>query len=138
MPTSDPVSSAAGQPAQQTAPQNPSATLGKDAFLKLLVAQLQHQDPLNPVDNAQYIAQLAQFSTLEQMTNVGDSMARLTFSSQVTQALSLVGKSITFERKDGTTGEGAVTSVSFQDGKKILLSVGTEQVSPDSIRSVGA
>jgi flagellar basal-body rod modification protein FlgD len=137
MATSDSVSGIGAQPAQQTAPSNPTASLDKDAFLKLLVTQLQHQDPLNPVDNAQFMGQLAQFSTLEQITNVGDSMQRLAFSSQVTQAMTLVGRAITWERSDGTTGQGSVTSVAFQDGK-ILISVGSEQISPDSIRSVGA
>ena len=51
--------------------------LGKEAFLQLLVTQLQNQDPLNPQDNSSYIAELAQFSALEQMTNVADSLKDL-------------------------------------------------------------
>ena len=49
-----------------------SSVLGKDAFLELLVTQLQNQDPLNPMDDKEFIAQLAQFSSLEQMSNVAD------------------------------------------------------------------
>ena len=48
--------------------------LGKESFLKLLVTQMQYQDPLDPQDNAEYIAQLAQFSSLEQMTNVNSTL----------------------------------------------------------------
>ena len=64
---------AASQPAEVKA----NDELGKDAFLQLLVTQLQHQDPLNPQDNGEYIAQLAQFSSLEQMTNVAKQLEEL-------------------------------------------------------------
>ena len=51
-------------------------TLGKDAFLKMLIAQLRHQDPLNPMDGTAFVAQLAQFSSLEQLTNLNETMGR--------------------------------------------------------------
>ena len=51
-----------------------NSALGKDAFLQLLVKQMQYQDPLDPQDNSEYLAQLAQFSALEQMTNVAESL----------------------------------------------------------------
>ncbi len=52
---------------------NPTQGLGKDAFLQLLVTQMQYQDPLAPTDDTQFIAQLAQFTALEQMTNVAQT-----------------------------------------------------------------
>ena len=51
--------------------------LGQDAFLKLLVTQLQHQDPLNPLEDQEFIAQLAQFSSLEKLTEMASSLARI-------------------------------------------------------------
>ncbi len=51
--------------------------LGQDAFLKLLITQLQHQDPLNPLDDQAFIAQLAQFSSLEKLTEMASSLARI-------------------------------------------------------------
>ncbi len=69
--------------------------LGKDAFMKLLVTQMQYQDPLNPNSNTEYIAQLTTFSQLEQMQNV----AKTTTNSQ---AFSLVGKTVTV-KTDSTT-----------------------------------
>ncbi len=65
----------------------PGGELGKDAFMQLLVTQMQYQDPLNPSDNTQYISQLATFSQLEQMQNI----AQTTTNSQ---AFSLVGKNV--------------------------------------------
>ena len=72
-------------------------TLGKDAFLQLLVTQMQHQNPLDPQDNSEFVAQLAQFSSLEGITSLNDSVTAIsgTFkSSQALQASSLVGRSV--------------------------------------------
>ena len=64
--------------------------LGKDAFLKLLVTQLQNQDPLNPLDDKEFIAQLAQFSSLEQMTNISEGITSLTDKTAQQDMLSAV------------------------------------------------
>ena len=71
----DPVSAAdnAGAPAPAPKPE----TIGKDAFLSLLVTQLQHQDPLDPQDNSEFLAQLAQFTSLESLQQIKDDMAAL-------------------------------------------------------------
>ena len=74
-----------------------SDTLGKDAFLQLLVTQMQNQNPLDPQDNSEFVAQLAQFSSLEGITNLNDSVTSITnamASSQALQASSLVGRSV--------------------------------------------
>jgi flagellar basal-body rod modification protein FlgD len=77
------------------------SVLGKDDFLRLLMAQMQHQDPLNPMENTEFVGQLAQFSTLEQMTSMntmlerslaGNAEAALTFAN--TMALNYVGRSV--------------------------------------------
>ena len=71
--------------------------LGKDDFLTLLVTQLQHQDPLNPQDSTEFTAQLAQFSSLEQLGNVNDNLEYLKLavaSANNTEAVSLIGKEI--------------------------------------------
>ena len=95
-------------------------TLDKEAFLKLLVAQMQYQDPLEPTDNTEYISQLATFSSLEEMQNMSTTMDRQSASG-------LVGQYVYLETTDSATGatktiEGAVDYVSFS-GNKTYLSV---------------
>jgi len=71
---------------EETARKNASALdisgLGKDEFMKLLLAQMQHQDPLSPADNTEFIAQLAQFSSLEQMTNLNENLGTMIEANQ--------------------------------------------------------
>lgn len=71
-----------------------SQELGKDDFLELLITQLQHQDPTAPMDDKQFIAQMAQFSSLEQMTNLSQEFAKI--SGMVTRgnALNLLGQEV--------------------------------------------
>lgn len=96
-----------------------TSELGKDAFLQLLVTQLQHQDPLSPQDNSEFVAQLAQFSSLEALQNLSASMSN-------NQALTLVGKPVVVEvgKSDGisetTTVAGYVEFVKMVDGKAML------------------
>jgi len=74
-----------------------SSGMGKDAFLKLLVTQLQYQDPLSPVENTEFTAQLAQFSSLEALTDMSESINQMSFlqgSLNNIQALSFIGKEV--------------------------------------------
>ncbi|KUO70094.1 MAG: flagellar hook capping protein [Desulfosporosinus sp. BRH_c37] len=98
--------------------------LGKDDFLQLLVAQMQNQDPLNPTDSKDSIAQLAQFSSLEQMNNISASMNSLSQSmtyfsqqSSLTQGAAMIGKWVSGVDTDGETAiEGTVEAVKWLEG----------------------
>ena len=92
--------------------------LGKDDFLKLLITQLQYQDPLKPMDDQQFIAQMAQFSSLEQMQNLNTSM-------QMTQATAYIGKQISWTDDKGALQNGVVSSVKVVD-KVAKLIVGDQ------------
>lgn len=96
-----------------------SSELGKDAFLQLLVCQMQNQDPLDPSSDTEYISQLAQFSQLEQLQNLGSE-------SEKAQAFSLVGKYAVFQLEDAqgkkSFPEGVIDFVNIS-GKNISLSM---------------
>ncbi|NLW08365.1 MAG: flagellar hook assembly protein FlgD [Firmicutes bacterium] len=107
-------------------------TLGKDDFLRLLITQLRYQDPLSPMEDKEFIAQMAQFSSLEQMRN-------LYKLNQLQQATSLLGRSVLAAKEtDGLPEQvyGRVTGVrTFGDNVLLLLDNGTE-VKADEVISV--
>ena len=139
-------------------------SLGKDAFLQLLVTQMQYQDPLDPQDNSEYLAQLAQFSALEQMTNVAEALDKTNslVSNMVGQLSSMIGQSLqwttetTKTNSDGTavtdangkavtektTHEGTVTGVSISDGSPTIIAKGSDgstyQVAISDVTRVGS
>jgi flagellar basal-body rod modification protein FlgD len=82
-------------------------TLGKNDFLKLLVSQLQNQDPLNPSDPTEFTAQLAQFSSLEQLSNVNKNLEKLV-SSQDLGAMAFIGREVVAENTGFSLGAGNV------------------------------
>src|SRR5712691_13440170 len=88
-----------------------SSKLGKQDFLKLLMAQLQNQDPMKPMDDTQMIAQMAQFSALEASQQLNATMQTSNNMQTVLQAGALIGKYIQANQSDGTSTTGAVTSV---------------------------
>jgi len=94
---------------------------GVDVFLKLLITQLRNQDPMQPMEDKEFIAQLAQFSSLEQMSAVKTSMQTLLQSQAALQAVGLVGRNITWADPDsGKNLSGKVESVDFQSGMPLL------------------
>ncbi|MDX8046941.1 flagellar hook assembly protein FlgD [Gracilibacillus sp. S3-1-1] len=84
--------------------------LGKDEFLKILVTQLQNQDPLDPMEDKDFISQMATFSSLEQMTNMSGSMEKLVQNQMVSPVIQyshLIGKEASYYRIDEETGKPA-------------------------------
>jgi flagellar basal-body rod modification protein FlgD len=118
----------AGSAAQ--GPQN----LNKDAFMKLLVSQLQHQDPLSPVTNEDFVAQLATFSSLEQLEGLNQNIIGMialnqsnALLSQLTQSSDLIGKEVTWQDFDTqATQSGVVESVKIVDGLAVLSIAGQD------------
>ena len=101
--------------------------MDKDAFMRILITQMQNQDPTKPMDSTAYIAQMAQFSSLEQMTNVNDGLSVLTQMQLTTQALTLVGHNIDLHNPAGGDPiTGKVESVKFDGGVPKLVVGGKE------------
>ena len=91
-------------------------TLGKDDFLKLLVSQLKNQDPLNPMESTEFTAQLAQFSSLEQLTNMNKNLDYLLLyqtSINNAQAVGFIGKTVKAEGNSITVKDGTSDQVQF-------------------------
>ena len=88
-------------------------TLGKTEFLQLLTTQMQYQDPLNPMDSTQMIAQLAQFSALEQMQNLSQEVQTARHESGLMLAGALTGQSVALTLADGSTQSGVVEGTSW-------------------------
>ncbi|HEY1133169.1 MAG TPA: flagellar hook capping FlgD N-terminal domain-containing protein [Nocardioides sp.] len=104
-----------------------AAANDKQMFLELMVAQLRYQDPLNPTDSSEFLAQSAQFTALEKMQSVADQTAALLSSQMAFGAATLVGSEVSWTTADGTTRSGVVDSVSFgTEGP--MLSVGSTRV----------
>jgi flagellar basal-body rod modification protein FlgD len=93
--------------------------LGQEDFLKLMVAQLKNQDPSNPVDNGEFLGQIAQFSMVSGIDDLGvsfDSLASSLFSTQAMQASQLVGKEILVETNTGNLVEGESVNAVLENG----------------------
>ncbi len=106
-----------------------NSAMGKDQFLKLFVAQLQHQDPMNPMQDSDFMGQMASFSTLEQISNLASENAK-------TNAIGLIGRTVTWTAADKTTHSGVVEKVNQTDGKPALTVSGTEGVDPTTITQI--
>ena len=99
----------------------PVRTLGQDDFLKLVVAQLTTQDPLNPQKDTEFIAQMAQFSQLEQSKSMQETIARLRADSQLLQANAMLGRVVELQDAQGTLTHGLVSAIQVEAGTPMLV-----------------
>jgi flagellar basal-body rod modification protein FlgD len=128
--------SAVGAAASGNSVSGRQVQLDRDAFLKMLIVQLKNQDPLEPMEDREFIAQLAQFSALEQMQQMNKSLYEFLRASSIFQAVSLIGRVVT--GRDCKTGEnvsGKVESVLFEEGSP-LLKVGEHSVRLEYVTKV--
>ena len=126
-----------------------SGELGKDAFLKILMTQLQNQDPTKPMDDAQFISQMAQFSSLEQMTNLTkafEEFAGVQQQSQMIEFSNFVGKEVKWHEltdkldADGkpitNEGTGSITGIKFVEGSVEFTLADGKKINPGNISEV--
>lgn len=132
------------------AKRNTDSILGKDDFLKILMVQLQNQDPTSPMQDREFIAQMATFSSLEQMTNMSkaiESLVQLEQKNQLIEYTPYIGKEVAWKqvyiKEDGSVdkileGVGIISSVSGKTGElELILNDGTS-IYPEEIVHINA
>ena len=132
---------ATGTTTQSRSTTNTSATsslLGKDQFLQLMMAQLKNQNPMSPnsSDPTQYVTELAQFTSLEQQTNTAQSTAQSAQANQATQALALLGHTVSYIDPSGNSGTGVVQKVDFTTSGPTLTVNGDSGIQPSGVSEV--
>ena len=132
-----PISNSSMPIAGSTAPAGTTASgMGKDDFMKLLVAQLKHQDPTSPTDMNGMTAQMTQFSMLEQMTNMTRASETTSTSMARAEAVALLGRTVSWRDEAGAAHEGVVSHVDTS-GTSPKLTVGDwSGVDPSRLTSV--
>jgi flagellar basal-body rod modification protein FlgD len=119
-----------------TAASLPTDQLGRDTFLKLMVAQLRNQDPMNPQDSAEFLAQTAQFTSLEKLDAVAEQTSQALAAQMAFGASTLAGRSVSYLADDGVTElSGTVDTVRFTATGPVL-SVGDADVPINSVLAV--
>ncbi len=130
------VSSTGQAVASDTSVTNPASMMGENDFLKLLVAQLQYQDPMNPTDNNQFMQQQAQFATVEGINNLQSTMKSMQTQDQLASSVSLIGKQVSYPKADGSIATGVVSAVNTASDGTVSVTVGGANVDPTTITQV--
>ena len=127
----------AGAPGSSNTSSN-NGQLTQTDFMKLLVAQMQNQDPLNPISASDFTAQLAQFSSLQGIQQMNTNFASLLLLQNLTQGTNLIGKTVTYTKPNSTQpASGVVQSVSVAGGT-VGLVVGGNPVALSQIQGISA
>jgi flagellar basal-body rod modification protein FlgD len=110
--------------------------MGKDQFLKLFVAQLQHQDPMNPMNDSEFMGQMASFSTLEQVSNMAVANQQIAANLTSNSAVGLIGRTVSYVDENDEIKTGKVDKVTTAGGKPMLTVDGVDGVDPSTITQV--
>ncbi|MEA2458969.1 MAG: flagellar basal-body rod modification protein FlgD [Thermoleophilaceae bacterium] len=139
MSTTNPITQAVSGTTGTTGTQAPATsktTLGKDDFLKLLVGQLQHQDPMQPSDSSEWIGQMAQFSQLEQVSNTASTTQKIADTLNRNGSLGLIGHAVTYLDDAGGTHDGTVQTVDVAGGLTSLTVDGVAGIDSGQVTQV--
>ncbi len=121
------VNATTANPATSAASSTTAKGLDASQFMQLLMAQLTHQDPLEPMNNAEMLSQFSQLNSLQELRDIRVAMDQVSVSNQTTYLASLIGKTVKANRPDGKTLEGVVEGV-FTEKDKPQLLIGSEKV----------
>ena len=115
-------------------------TLGKDAFLKLLIAELSNQDPLNPMEDREFVSQMATFSSLEQMQNMNKTLESMAEANKFS-AVQYIGKAVAFTKGEGEDAQQTVAVVNhvwFEPNGKAILDTTEGEVALEDVEGVSS
>jgi flagellar basal-body rod modification protein FlgD len=129
-----PISAVIGQTPKSSGSAG-SSEMGQDAFLKLLVAQLKYQDPMNPAQGAEFLAQTAQFTQVEKLSELAAAQQSMVTAQLMMSASNLVGRTVTYTGADGAGVTGVVKSATL-GGSNPTLKVGNMDVPLSSVTEV--
>lgn len=120
------------------APEQPTDIFSSDGFLRILASQIRGQNPLEPMKDTEFLAQMAQFSQLEQMTNLAKDIRALTLSGQLSQGAALIGRTVTYQPQGSLTPvTGIVEGLRVAgDGRSMSLVVGGVEVDVSLVTAV--
>jgi flagellar basal-body rod modification protein FlgD len=124
-----------GTSATTGAPVQKAGVLGKDDFLKILVGQLKHMDPMNAQGSEEFVGQMTQMTMLEQVTNMAAANGKMAESLQTTQSVALLGKTVGYASGDGWV-EGVVERVELNDGQASLTVAGKSGIALADVSEV--
>jgi flagellar basal-body rod modification protein FlgD len=137
MPVAPTTGTTGNQAPVAAVPTNPKATLDKDGFLKMFIAQLQHQDPSSPMDTNDSMAQMSSFSMVEQITNMASTNAKIANSLSTSSAVSLIGKTVSYIDEAEAVQTGTVERVATsKDGVSSVTVGGVAGIDPKTITEV--
>ncbi len=129
------VSTIGGPSPNQNAAAQPAA-VGQEDFLKILLTQLNYQDPLKPLDNQEFLAQMAQFSSLEQSRQLNERIDTLLTIQASTQSIGLLGKTVEVSTESGAV-VGQVTTMVFKEGQPFMtVKVGDQFLNDISLSQI--
>ena len=113
-----------------------NGAMGKDQFLKLFVAQLQHQDPMSPMNDSEFMGQMASFSTLEQVSNLAAANERVAANLTSSNAIGLIGRTVSYVDENDEIQTGTVEKVTTAGGVPTLTVSGVAGIEPATITQV--
>lgn len=122
--------------AEASGASNKQSTLGYQDFLKLLTVQFQNQDPFNPMSDTEYIAQMANFSTLEEVSNFSDNFTTYSSRQQQISSQAYLGKYATVEPSGSASVNGQVSAVSLGSDGSIFVTIDGKQYNATDVTSV--
>ena len=130
------------RPDSQQPEGNDLRNVGVDTFLELMIAELQNQDPLNPLDNSELVQQISQIREISATNQLTDTLAAIITGQNLSSASSLIGKEVSALADDGSNVSGKVDRVSIEvtgddnTDRAIKVHIGQESIELDNIREV--